>query len=175
VADFLFDRGATKVIVDNGGTLPPLERGGVSQGGIEDRHRLRRTRPMSSPSMRRWELGGGHQRLGEGVSRKASLGGDCPGRKTPPLRCGGHGPGKLHHVEDPDRRALPKPSTRRRTSRRVVTTQAGALPPERVEEALQTASESTLPSERGLMQGGPDCVKQRVAWTSYLDSRIQAL
>jgi ApbE superfamily uncharacterized protein (UPF0280 family) len=57
-----------------------------------------------------------------------------------------------------------------------VTTGVGALPPERVEEALQNGLQKARTLvERGLIKGALIAVKQKVGRTSYLDSRIQVL
>ena len=180
VADFLFDRGATKVIVDNGGDIAlRLKAGEAARVGLKtdiDAENPAYVIPIDA-EMR---VGGvatsglGGRSLTKGIASAATVLAEdaCLADAAATVL------GNFTNVEDRRiGRALAQilyPETD--IAGEWVTVQVGALPPERVEEALQNGlRKARALLEKELIKGALISVKGRVAWTRLLDSRIQAL
>jgi len=180
VADFLFDRGATKVIVDNGGDIAlRLREGESARVGLKTAIDAKNPAYVI-PIDAEMGVGGvatsglGGRSFTKGIASAATVLAEDASLADAAATVLGN----FTNVEDPRiARALAEtlyPETD--IAGEWVTTQVGALPPERLEEALQNGlRKAHALVERGLIKGALIAVKQRVAWTSYLDSRIQAL
>jgi uncharacterized protein len=180
VADFLFDRGATKVIVDNGGDIAlRLREGEAARVGLKtdiDAENPAYVIPIDAEM----GVGGvatsglGGRSFTKGIASAATvLAEDASVADAAATVLG-----NFTNVEDPRITRATAESLYPETdiAREWVTTGVGALPPERVEEALQNGlRKARALVERGLIKGALIAVKQRVAWTTYLDSRVQAL
>jgi len=180
VADFLFDRGATKVIVDNGGDIAlRLREGETARVGLKtdiDAEKPAYVIPIDAEM----GVGGvatsglGGRSFTKGIASAATvLAEDASVADAAATVLG-----NFTNVEDPRITRATAESLYPETdiAGEWVTTGVGALPPERVEEALQNGlRKARTLVEIGLIRGALIAVKQRVAWTSYLDSRIQAL
>jgi uncharacterized protein len=180
VADFLFDRGATKVIVDNGGDIAlRLREGEAARVGLKtdiDAENPAYVIPIDAEM----GVGGvatsglGGRSFTKGIASAATvLAEDASVADAAATVLG-----NFTNVEDPRITRATAESLYPETdiAGEWVTTGVGALPPERVEEALQNGlRKARALVERGLIKGALIAVKQRVAWTTYLDSRVQAL
>jgi uncharacterized protein len=180
VADFLFDRGATKVIVDNGGDIAlRLREDEVARVGLKtdiDAENPAYVIPIDAEM----GVGGvatsglGGRSFTKGIASAATvLAEDASVADAAATVLG-----NFTNVEDPRITRATAESLYPETdiAGEWVTTGVGALPPERVEEALQNGlRKARALVERGLIKGALIAVKQRVAWTTYLDSRVQAL
>jgi ApbE superfamily uncharacterized protein (UPF0280 family) len=180
VADFLFDRGATKVIVDNGGDIAlRLREGEAARVGLKTDIDAKDP-AFVIPIDAKMGVGGvatsglGGRSFTKGIASAATvLAGNASLADAAATVLG-----NFTNLEDPRiMRALAEslyPDTD--IAGEWVTLQVQALPPERVEEALQKGLQKARTLvERGLIKGALIAVKQKVGWTSYLDSRIQAL
>jgi ApbE superfamily uncharacterized protein (UPF0280 family) len=180
VADFLFDRGATKVIVDNGGDIAlRLREGESARVGLKTA--INAGNPAYViPIEAEMGVGGvatsglGGRSFTKGIASAATVLADDASLADAAATVLGN----FTNVEDPRiARALAEalyPETD--IAGEWVTTQVGALPPERVEEAVQNGlRKADALCEKGLIKGALITVKQRVAWTVSLNSWIQAL
>jgi ApbE superfamily uncharacterized protein (UPF0280 family) len=180
VADFLFDRGATKVIVDNGGdiALRLREDEAVTVGLKTDidaenaAYVIPIDAEMGVGGVATSGLGG--RSFTKGIASAATVLAENASLADAAATVVGN----CTNVEDPRITRATAESLYPETdiAGEWVTTGVGALPPERVEEALQNGlRKARALVERGLIKGALIAVKQRVAWTTYLDSRVQAL
>ena len=180
VADYLFDRGATKVIVDNGGDIAlRLREGETARVGLKTdidagnpAYVIPIDAEMGVGGVATSGLGG--RSFTKGIASAATVLAENASLADAAATVLGN----FTNVEDLGVvRVLAEtlyPGTD--ITGEWVTVQVGALPPERVEEALQNGlKKARALVERGLIKGALIAVKQRAAWTSYLDSRIQAL
>jgi len=180
VADFLFDRGATKVIVDNGGDIAlRLREGESARVGLKTAidegnpaYIIPIDAAMGVGGVATSGLGG--RSFTKGIASAATVLAEDASLADAAATVLGN----FTNVEDPRiARALAEtiyPETD--ITGEWVTTQVGELPLERVEEALQKGLRKAYAlCEKGLIKGALIAVKSRAAWTSYLDSRIQAL
>lgn len=180
VADFLFNRGATKVIVDNGGDIAlRLREGETARVGLKTEigagnpaYVIPIDAEMGVGGVATSGLGG--RSFTKGIASAATVLAENASLADAAATVLGN----FTNVEDPRIvRALAEtlyPETD--IAGEWVTIQVGALPPGRAEEALQNGlKKARALVERGLIKGALIAVKQRAAWTSYLDSRIQAL
>jgi ApbE superfamily uncharacterized protein (UPF0280 family) len=180
VADYLFDRGATKVIVDNGGDIAlRLREGETARVGLKtaiDAGNLAYVIPIDAEmgvgGLATSGLGG--RSFTKGIASAATVLAENASLADAAATVLGN----FTNVEDPRIvRALAEtlyPETD--IAGEWVTLRVGALSPERTEEALQNGlKKARALVERCLIKGALIAVKQRAAWTSYLDSRIQAL
>ena len=180
VADFLFDRGATRVIVDNGGDIAlRLREGESARVGLKtaiDAGNMAYVIPIEAEM----GVGGiatsglGGRSFTKGIASAATVLAEDASLADAAATVLGN----FTNVEDPRiARALAEalyPETD--LAGEWVTTQVGALPPERLEEALQNGlRKAQALCEKGLIKGALIAVKQKVTWTAYLDSRIQTL
>jgi ApbE superfamily uncharacterized protein (UPF0280 family) len=180
VADFLFDRGATKVIVDNGGDIAlRLREGEAARVGLKtdiDAENPAYVIPIDA----KMSVGGvatsglGGRSFTKGIASAATVLAENASLADAAATVLGN----FTNIEDPRIvRALAQniyPETD--IAGEWVTLQVGELPPERVEEALQNGLRKARDlCERELIKGALIAVKARVAWTGSLDSRIQAL
>jgi hypothetical protein len=180
VADFLFDRGTRKVIVDNGGDIAlRLREGESARVGLKtaiDAGNMAYVIPIEAEM----GVGGiatsglGGRSFTKGIASAATVLAENASLADAAATVLGN----FTNVEDPRVvRALAEslyPETD--IAGEWVTIQVGALSPEKVEDALQNGlRKANALAERGLIKGALIAVKQRVAWTAYLDSRIQAL
>ena len=180
VADFLFDRGATKVIVDNGGDIAlRLRESEAARVGLKtdiDAENPAYVIPIDAGMGVRGVAtsGLGGRSFTKGIASAATvLAEDASVADAAATVLG-----NFTNVEDPRITRATAESLYPETdiAGEWVTTGVGALPPERVEEALQNGlRKARALVERGLIKGALIAVKQRVAWTTYLDSRVQAL
>ena len=180
VADFLIGRGGTKIIVDNGGDIAlRLRAGEVARVGVKtDIH-------AKSPAYvllidAGSGVGGvatsgfGGRSFTKGIASAAtvlSVNASLADAAATVV-------GNFTNVEDPgiarSRAEAVYPDTD--IAGEWVTTGVGTLPAEKVEEALQNGlKKAESLCTQGLIRGALIAVRPRVAWTSYLDSRIQAL
>jgi hypothetical protein len=180
VADFLVSRGVTKIIVENGGDIAiRLRAGEVIRVGVRtDIHAKSPAYviPIDAGS----GVGGiatsgfGGRSFTKGIASAATvLSGNASLADAAATVVG-----NFANVEDPgiarSRAEAIYPDTD--IAGEWVTTQVGTLPTEKVEEALQNGlRKARALVERGLIKGALIAVKQKVGWTSYLDSRIHAL
>jgi ApbE superfamily uncharacterized protein (UPF0280 family) len=180
VADFLFDRGATKVIVDNGGDIAlRLRAGEAVTVGLKTE--ITAENPayvipidvgMGVGGVATSGLGG--RSFTKGIASAATV----LARNASLADAAATVVGNYTNVEDPgiDRSRAEAIYPGTDIAGEWVTTRVGALPPERVEEALQNGLQKARTLvERGLIKGALIAVKQKVGRTSYLDSRIQVL
>jgi ApbE superfamily uncharacterized protein (UPF0280 family) len=180
VADYLFDRGATKVIVDNGGDIAlRLREGETARVGLKTAidagnpaYVIPIDAEMGVGGVATSGLGG--RSFTKGIASAATVLAENASLADAAATVVGN----FTNVEDSRIvRALAEtlyPETD--LAGEWVTIQVGALPPERVEKALQNGlKKARALVERCLIKGALIAVKQRAAWTSYLDSRIQAL
>jgi ApbE superfamily uncharacterized protein (UPF0280 family) len=180
VADFLFDQGATKVIVDNGGDIAlRLREGETARVGLKtdiDAEKPAYVIPIDAEM----GVGGvatsglGGRSFTKGIASAATILAENASLADAAATVVGN----FTNVEDPRITRATAESLYPETdiAGEWVTTGVGALPPERVEEALQNGlRKARALVEIGLIRGALIAVKQKVAWTSYLDSRIQAL
>ena len=180
VADFLVSRGGTKVIVDNGGDIAiRLREGEIVRVGVKtDIHAKNPAYviPIDAGS----GVGGvatsgfGGRSFTKGIASAATVLAEDASLADAAATVVGN----YTNVEDPgvsrSRAEAIYPETD--IAGEWVTTGVGALPPERAEEALQNGfRKARALVERGLIKGALIAVKQKVRWTSYLDSRIQAM
>jgi uncharacterized protein len=180
VADFLFDQGATKVIVDNGGDIAlRLREGETARVGLKtdiDAEKPAYVIPIDAEM----GVGGvatsglGGRSFTKGIASAATILAENASLADAAATVVGN----FTNTEDPRvTRALAEtlyPETD--IPGEWVTTRVETLPPERVEEALQNGvRKARALVARELIKGALIAVKQRVAWTSYLDSRIQEL
>ena len=180
VADFLVSRGGTKVIVDNGGDIAiRLREGEIVRVGVKtDIHAKNPAYviPIDASS----GVGGiatsgfGGRSFTKGIASAATvLSANASLADTAATVVGNH-----TNVDDPEiirgRAEAIYPDTD--IAGEWVTTRVGNLPVEKVEEALQNGlRKARALVERGLIKGALIAVKQKVGWTSYLDSRIHTL
>jgi hypothetical protein len=180
VADFLISLGGTKVIVDNGGDIALRLREGefVRVGVKTDIHAKipGYVIPIDASS----GVGGiatsgfGGRSFTKGIASAATvLSANASLADAAATVVGNH-----TNVDDPEiirsRAEAIYPDTDIPVE--WVTTRVGNLPVEKVEEALQNGlRKARALVERGLIKGALIAVKQKVGWTSYLDSRIHAL
>jgi hypothetical protein len=180
VGDFLFDRGATKVIVDNGGDIAlRMREGETAKVGLKtdiDAEKPAYVIPidagMGVGGVATSGLGG--RSFTKGIASAATVLAENASLADAAATVVGN----CTSVEDPgivrSRAETIYPDTD--IAGEWVTTGVGGLPPERVEEALQNGlRKARTLVERGLIKGALIAVKQKVGWTLYLDSRIQAL
>jgi hypothetical protein len=180
VADFLFDRGATKVIVDNGGDIAlRLREGEAARVGLKTDIDAKDP-AFVIPIDARMGVGGvatsglGGRSFTKGIASAATV----LARNASLADAAATVVGNCTNVEDPgiDRSRAEALYPDTDIAGEWVTTRVGALPPERVEEALQNGLQKARTLvERGLIKGALIAVKQKVGRTSYLDSRIQVL
>jgi len=180
VADFLAHRGATKVIVDNGGDIAlRLRAGEIVRVGVKtDIHAKSPAYviPINAGS----GVGGvatsgfGGRSFTKGIASAATV----LSANASLADAAATVVGNFTNVEDPgiarSRAEAIYPDTD--IAGEWVTTRVGTLPIETVEEALQNGLDKARAlCARGLIQGALIAVKKRVAWTSSIDSRIRAL
>jgi ApbE superfamily uncharacterized protein (UPF0280 family) len=180
VADFLISRGGTKVIVDNGGDIAlRLREGEVVRVGVKtDIHAKSPAYfiPIDAGS----GVGGvatsgfGGRSFTKGIASAATI----LSANASLADAAATVVGNCTNVEDPgivrSRAETIYPDTD--IAGEWVTTRVGPLPAERVEEALENGlKKARALCAQGLIQGALIAVKQRGAWTAYLDSRVQAL
>ncbi len=180
VADFLFDRGATKVIVDNGGDIAlRLREGETARVGLKTDIDAEKPAYVISIDAEMGVGGVATSGLGgrsftKGIASAATILAENASLADAAATVVGN----FTTVQDPRVvRALAEtlyPETD--IAGEWVTTRVGALPQESVGEALQNGlRKARALVERGLIKGALIAVKEKVGWTSYLDSRIQAL
>ncbi len=180
VADFIFDQGGTKVIVDNGGDIAiRLRDGEVAKVGVKtDIHASRPSYMIAFDST--MGIGGvatsglGGRSFTKGVASAATV-----LSKTAALAdAAATVIGNFTNVDDP--------GIERSLAERIypdtdivgewVTTEVRGLSLEKIEEALQHGlSKAYHIYKKGLMRGALIAVKGRVAWTSSLDSTIRKI
>ncbi len=179
VADFLFERGATKVIVDNGGDIAlRLRKGETARVGLKTD--INAENPAYVISID-WEMGvGGVATSGlggrsftKGIASAATILAEDASLADAAATVVGN----CTHVEDPgierSRAEAIYPDTD--IAGEWVTTRVGTLRAVKVEEALQNGlNKARALCARGLIRGALIAVRARVAWTSSLDSWVQA-
>jgi hypothetical protein len=180
VADFLFDRGATKVIVDNGGDIAVrLREGEAARVGLKtdiDAENPAYVIPIDAEMGVRGVAtsGLGGRSFTKGIASAATV----LAKDASLADAAATVVGNCTNVEDPGivraRAEGIYPDTD--IAGEWVTTRVGTLPAEKVKEALQNGlNKARALCARGLIQGALIAVKQRAVWTASLDSRIQAL
>jgi len=180
VADFIFDQGGAKVIVDNGGDIAiRLRDDEVAKVGVKtDIHSTRPSYMISIDST--MGIGGvatsglGGRSFTKGIASAATVlskSGALADAAATVI-------GNFTNVDDP--------RIRRSLAERIypdtdivgewVTTEVRGLPPEKIEEALKNGlSKAYHIYKKGLMGGALIAVKDRVAWTDSLDSLLEKL
>ena len=180
VADFIFDQGGAKVIVDNGGDIAiRLRDDEVAKVGVKtDIHSTRPSYMISIDST--MGIGGvatsglGGRSFTKGIASAATVlskSGALADAAATVI-------GNFTNVDDPRiRRSLAEriyPDTD--IAGAWVTTEVRGLPPEKIEEALKNGlSKAYHIYKKGLMGGALIAVKDRVAWTDSLDSLLEKL
>jgi len=173
VADFIFDQGGTKVIVDNGGDIAiRLRDDEVAKVGVKtDIHSTRPSYMISIDST--MGIGGvatsglGGRSFTKGIASAATV----LSKSAALADAAATVIGNFTNVDDP--------RIRRSLAERIypdtdiagvwVTTEVRGLPPEKIEEALTNGlSKAYSINKRGLMRGALIAVKNRVAWTDSL-------
>lgn len=173
VADFIFDQGGTKVIVDNGGDIAiRLREGEVAKVGVKtDIHASRPSYLISIDST--MGIGGvatsglGGRSFTKGIASAATV----LSKSAAFADAAATVIGNFTNVEDA--------RIRRSLAERIypdtdivgewVTTEVRGLSPEKIEEALTNGlTKAYSIGKKGLMRGALIAVKNRVAWTDSL-------
>ena len=173
VADFIFDQGGTKVIVDNGGDIAiRLRDDEVAKVGVKtDIHSTRPSYMISIDST--MGIGGvttsglGGRSFTKGIASAATV----LSKSAALADAAATVIGNFTNVDDPRiRRSLAEriyPDTD--IAGAWVTTEVRGLSPEKIEEALTNGlSKAYSINKRGLMRGALIAVKDRAAWTDSL-------
>jgi ApbE superfamily uncharacterized protein (UPF0280 family) len=180
VADFIFDQGGAKVIVDNGGDIAiRLREGQVARVGVKtDIHAIRPSYMIAIDST--MGIGGvatsglGGRSFTKGIASAATV----LSKSAALADAAATIIGNFTNVDDP--------RIRRSLAERIypdtdivgewVTTEVSELSQEKIEEALKNGlSKAYHIYQKGLMGGSLIAVKDRVAWTDSLDSLLEKL
>lgn len=180
VADFVFSRGGTKIIVDNGGDIAlRLREGEVATVGVKtDIHA--KSPAYVIPIDRDMGVGGvatsglGGRSFTKGIASAATVLSENASLADAAATVVAN----YTNVEDPgilrSRAEEIYPDTD--IAGEWVTVRVGALPGKKIEEAIQNGlNKAYALHERGLIKGALIAVQQRVSWTSSLDSWIRTL
>ena len=180
VADFLVSRGATKIIVDNGGDIAlRLRAGEVIRVGVKTDIHVK-SPAYVIPIDAEMGVGGvatsglGGRSFTKGIASAATVLAENASLADAAATVVGN----CTNVEDPgiarSRAEAIYPETD--IAGEWVTLQVETLPAEKAEEALQNGlNKAHALCAQGLIQGALIAVRARVAWTASLDSRIRAV
>ena len=180
VADFLVSRGATKIIVDNGGDIAlRLRAGEVIRVGVKTDIHVK-SPAYVIPIDAEMGVGGvatsglGGRSFTKGIASAATVLAENASLADAAATVVGN----CTNVEDPgiarSRAEAIYPETD--IAGEWVTLQVGELPSERMEEALQNGLRKARDlCEKELIKGALIAVKAKVAWTNSLDSWIRSL
>jgi len=180
VADFIFDQGGSKVIVDNGGDIAiRLREGGVAKVGVKtDIHGSRPSYMIAIDST--MGIGGvatsglGGRSFTKGIASAATV----LSKSAALADAAATLIGNFTNVDDP--------RIRRSLAERIypdtdivgewVTTEVSGLSQEKIEEALKNGlSKAYHIYQKGLMRGALIAVKDQVVWTDSLDFLLKKL
>jgi uncharacterized protein len=180
VADFMLRRGGTKIIIDNGGDIAIRIRGGeVARVGIKtDIHAVHPSYVLSVDEAMR--IGGvatsglGGRSFTKGIASAATALAETSSFADAAATVIGN----FTNIEDPRiRRSLAEriyPDTD--LAGEWVTTEVGALPQEKGEEALSRGlAKAESLGRKGLIKGALIAVKGRAAWTGSMDAWLTRL
>jgi ApbE superfamily uncharacterized protein (UPF0280 family) len=180
VADFLFDRGATKVIVDNGGDIAlRLREGEAARVGLKtdiDAENPAYVIPIDSKMV----VGGvatsglGGRSFTKGIASAATILAESASLADAAATVVGNNTNVIDPGISKSRAETIYPDTD--IAGEWVTTGVGTLSVEKVGEALQNGlNKASALYARGLIQGALIAVKERVALTNSLNSWVRRL